>query len=197
MRRQFVLFLAVLAGPAPLAAQTDWYARAGATWASTLFTDEILDEITVRPAIAPTLAVGASLPIAPRYRAGIEASITSGGYDAREGGITTDLGTLRVATVLLQLEGPVVDRLTWRAGVGALVWMPSDETGIFQRGGESRAVVGAGADYRIPAFRGLDLVAAARWDAHQFSTDELRIRGYSNSQLVHRVGLSLGVARAR
>ena len=38
---------------------------------------------------------------------------------------------------------------------------------------------------------------AARWDAHQFSTDELRIRGYSNSQLVHRVGLSLGVARAR
>ena len=193
-----LLVLAVLlpASSADLTAQTDYYARVGAIGASNLIRDVIVTEITVRPSIAPMVALGASLPIGPGFRAGLEATLASGGYHSTEAGVDTDLGTLRTGSLMANLEGPLWSQVRWRAGLGALLYWPSDETGIFQQGGTTRWVAGAGADYRRPALRNWDLMASLRYDYHRFITDELELRDFSQTQAVSRVSLSVGLARS-
>ena len=80
MRALLALLLAFPAtGSSVLQAQTDYYARLGATYATNLLRDVIFQEIHVRQSVAPTLVLGASLPITPVYRAGLEATLTSSG----------------------------------------------------------------------------------------------------------------------
>src|SRR5688572_2009155 len=110
--------LFLLAGATGLEAQTDYYARVGAIGASNLVRDVIVSEITVRQSIAPMLAVGGSLPVGPGYRAGLEATFSSGGYHSDDGGVETDLGTIRTGSLMLGLDGPIVSSVRWRVGVG-------------------------------------------------------------------------------
>ena len=188
-----VLLLA--AGAGPLHAQTDYYARAGAMWASTLVRDVLVTEVTVQQSVAPMVALGASVPISPGYRAGLEATFASGGFSAEQDGVETDLGTLRTASVMLGLDGPVVQSLRWRVGLGGLFYLPSEDRGIFLEGGPIRFVAGAGADWRRPVMTKWDLMVSARYDLHRFTTDELEQRGFSQAQGVSRVSLSVGLAR--
>jgi hypothetical protein len=187
--------LLLVAGPGALPAQTDYYARVGAVWSSTLLRDAIGSEINVRQAIAPMVAVGASLPFSPGYRAGLEATLASGGFDAEQGGAETDLGTIRTASLLLGLDGPIVKSLRWRAGMGGVLYWPSEDRGIFLQGGPIRFLVGGGADWREPVTPSWDLMISARYDFHRFTTDELERRGFSQAQGVSRVSLSVGLAR--
>ena len=191
------LFPALLlaAGAGALEAQTDYYARAGAMWSSTLLRDVLVTEVTVEQSIVPMVALGASLPISPGYRAGVEATLTSGGLSAEQDGGETDLGTLRKASVLLGLDGPVWRAVRWRVGIGGLFYWPSEDRGIFLQGGPVRLLAGAGADWRSPVMSSWDLMISARYDVHRFTTDELERRGFSNAQGVSRVSLSVGLAR--
>ncbi len=191
-----ILALLLPASAAALAAQTDYYLRVGAIGASNLLRDAIVSEITVRQSIAPIIALGGSLPIAPNFRAGLEATLASGGFHSDDNGVETDLGTLRTGSLLLGLEGPVTARVRWRAGLGALLYWPADETGIFQQGGATRFLAGAGADWRRPVHARWDVIASVRYDFHRFTTGELRSRGFSNAQAVSRVSLSIGLARS-
>lgn len=188
--------LFLLAGATGLEAQTDYYARVGAIGASNLLRDVIVSEITVRQSIAPMLAVGGSLPVGPGYRAGLEATFSSGGYHSDDGGVETDLGTVRTGSLMLGLDGPIVSSVRWRVGVGGLLYWPSDETGIFLQGGTTRFLAGAGADYRRPALAKWDVMASLRFDYHRFTTDELERRGFSLTQPVSRLSLSVGLARS-
>ncbi len=190
-----ILVALVAASPTGLAAQTDYYARVGAIATSNLLRDVIIDEITVKQSIAPMVALGGSLPVGPGYRAGVEASLTSGSYHSEEAGRETDLGTLRTGSILLGLEGPVYQTVRWRAGVGALFYWPSQDTGIFQGGSPTRVLFGAGADWRRPILPKWDLMTSLRYDFHRFTTDELDRRGFSQTQGVSRISLSLGLAR--
>jgi hypothetical protein len=126
------------------------------------------------------LAVGGSLPVGPGYRAGLEATFSSGGYHSNDGGVETDLGTIHTGSLMLGLDGPIVSSVRWRVGVGGLLYWPSDETGIFLQGGTTRFLAGAGADF----------------DYHRFTTDELERRGFSLTQPVSRLSLSVGLARS-
>ena len=191
-----ILALVLPARSAELRAQTDYYARVGAIGATNLLRDEIVTEITVRQSIAPMVALGASLPIGPGFRAGVEAMLASGSYHSSEDGVNTDLGTLRTGTVMANLEGPVWGQVRWRAGLGALFYWPSEETGMFLQGGTTRWVAGAGADYRRPALAKWDVMASLRYDYHRFITDELALRDFSQTQAVSRISLSLGLARS-
>src|SRR5215208_5412792 len=124
-----LLLLAVLvpAGALPLAAQTEFYARLGATGSTDLVGDVIVDEITVRPSIAPMVALGALVPVGARgYRVGLEGTLTSGKFHSREGSVEGDLGTLRTGTLMLGLEGPVYREIRWRAGLGGIQYWPAD-----------------------------------------------------------------------
>jgi hypothetical protein len=188
--------LLLLAGATGLQAQTEYYARVGAVGASDMLRDVIVSEITVRQSIAPMLALGGSLPIAPRYRANLEAIVSSGGYHSDDGGVEADLGTIRTGSLLLGLEGPIARALRWRVGAGALLYWPSEEEGIFLQGGTTRFLAGVGADYRRPALQGWDLMASVRYDYHRFTTEELERRGFSLTQPVSRISLSVGLARS-
>ena len=188
--------LLLAAGAGALHAQTDYYARVGAVGAGMLVRDAIGEEIRVRQSIAPMLALGASLPFSPGYRAGLEATLASGGFHAEQDGVDdTDLGTLRTVSLLLGLDGPIAASLRWRAGVGGLLYWPSEDSGIFLQGGPIRFLAGAGVDYRRPALASWDLMVSARYDFHRFTTDELERRGFTQAQGVSRVSLSVGLAR--
>jgi len=187
--------LLLAAGAGALHAQTDFYARAGAQWAGTLVRDVLVTEVTVQQSIAPMVALGASMPISPGYRAGLEGTLSSGGYSAEQDGVETDLGTLRTASVLLGLDGPIWKAVRWRVGLGGIFYWPSEDRGIFLQGGPIRFLAGAGADWRNPVMRSWDLMVSARYDFHRFTTDELDLRGFSQAQSVSRVSLSVGLAR--
>jgi hypothetical protein len=177
--------------------QTDYYARLGLTFATRLVTDNIVQDIHTRQSLAPTLVLGASLPIAPAYKAGLEATLTTSGYHSTEGGVDTDLGTVRTGSVLLGLEGPVWRRVFWRTGIGLISYWPAEETGIFLRGGTTRFLAGAGVDFRPPLLANWDLMVSLRYDFHRFATDELDARGFTGTQGVQRLSASIGLARAR
>jgi hypothetical protein len=198
MRAILVLLVALPCGKVPVAnAQTDYYARLGLTIATRLLKDDVIQEIETRQGLAPTLVLGASLPIAKTYAAGLEASVTTSGYHSDEGAVETDLGTLRTGSVLLNLSGPIWQRLEWRAGAGLIRYWPADQEGIFAQGGSTRFLAGAGLDYRPPLLARWDLMVSLRYDFHRFTTDQLKARGFSGSQGVQRVSASIGLARAR
>jgi hypothetical protein len=191
------LALLVAAGAPGLRAQTEYYARLGAVGSSNLARDVIIDEITVRQSIAPMLALGGSLPISGRgYRIGLEGTLTTGKFHSKELGAETDLGTLRTGSLMVDLEGPLAEGLRWRAGLGGLKYWPSDKEGIFLSGSSVRFLAGAGVDYLRPVLAKWDLMTSLRYDFHRFTTDELKARGFSQSQGVSRVSLSIGLSRS-
>jgi hypothetical protein len=190
-----ILILGTLAQRAQ--AQLDYYGRLGVTWSTKLMRDGLIQEIEVKPGLAPSVTLGASLPIAPTYRAGLEANFTSSGYHSTELDVQSDLGTLRTGSLLLNLEGPVARQLFWRAGVGLIGYWPADDQGIFLQGGATRFLAGAGVDYRPPLLRNWDLMFSLRYDFHRFTTDELRSHGFTGSQGVQRLSASVGLARAK
>lgn len=186
----------LLAGPTALCGQTEYFVRAGAIGATELVQDRFITDVQVRQAISPMVALGASLPFGQRgYRAGLEATLTTGSFHSRESNVNTDLGTLRTGSLLVSVEGPLAAGLRWRLGMGGLQYWPADRTGIFGSGGALRIVGGAGLDYRRPALSRWDLMVSARYDLHRFTTDELKSRGFSQAQGVSRVSLSLGLSR--
>jgi hypothetical protein len=189
------LMLAALGVPTA-AAQLDYYGRLGATFSTPLIKDRIINEIEVKPGLAPTLVLGAGLPIGPGYRAGLEAALTTSSYSSEEAGLESDLGTLRTGSITLALDGPVASTVRWRAGVGLVGYFPSEDRGIFLAGGTTQFLAGAGLDYRHPVMSRWDLMASLRYDFHRFVTDELRARGFSQSQGVQRISASIGLARA-
>ena len=197
--RKPILLLALLlpAGVSSLPGQTTYYARLGAVGASNLLRDVIVDEITVRQSIAPMLALGGSLPLGARgYRAGLEGTLASGKFHSSESGNDTDLGTVRTGSIMLQLDGPLYRAFRWQAGLGGIKYWPKDKDGIFREGGKLRFLAGAGLDYRRPIMPTWDLMTSLRYDWHRFTTDELERRGFSQTQGVSRVSLSVGLSRS-
>lgn len=191
-----VVILFPATGISEIQAQTDYYARLGLTVATNLVRDVVVQEIRIRQSLAPTLAIGASLPVAPTYRVGLEGTLASSGYHSTEGNTERDLGTLRTWSVVLGLDGRIWRRLHWQAGPGLIGYWPTEDQGIFLRGGSIRFLVGAGFDYRLPVSRQWEMTMALRYDFHRFTTEELRARGFSGTQGVQRVAASIGLARA-
>jgi hypothetical protein len=188
--------LLLAAGAPAVHAQTVYYARVGAVGASDLLRDVIVNRITVRQSVAPMLAVGGSLPLGARgFRAGAEATLASGGFHSREAGTSTDLGTIRTGTLMLDLEGPILRELRWRLGLGGIRYWPKDDSGIFLQGGSLRLLAGAGLDYHHAVLPRWDLMTSLRYDFHRFTTDELERRGFSQTQGVSRVSISIGLSR--
>lgn len=192
-----MLLLALLlpAGVTSLQAQLEYHARLGAVGASKLLQDAIVQRITVRQSIAPMIALGASLPIGGQgYRVGLEGTLASGKFHSSESGSDTELGTLRTGTLQLGLDGPLRGAFRWHVSAGGIKYWPSDNEGIFRAGGPTRLLASLGADYRRPVLPKWDLMASLSYDYHRFTTDELDARGFSQTQAVSRVSLSVGLS---
>lgn len=198
MLRSLPLLLAVFAAAAPrAAAQIGYHATIGATGSTALVSDVLFQPIETKPGIGPTLLLGVSIPIAPTARIGLEGSGAIASLRGNpETGESADLGSLMMLTGMVNLSGPIIPSLGWRVGVGIIRYQPSEEQGLFAQGGTLRYLVGGGLDYRIGALSSWNVMASARYDVHRFTTDELRDRGFSQSQGVQRISLSIGLARS-
>jgi len=195
MRNPAILLL-LMALPAALPAQIRGTARLGGTWSSTLSEDEIGTPITVETGIAPTLALGVSIPTGKKYRLGLETLLSTSSMEASDDFTTTDLGSLRTLTLNLTGGGPaMLNGVFWQAGVGFIKYLPGDKEGLFRQGGPARIIGSFLVEYRRPLRPGWEWTVGARYAFHQFITREMESRGFTRPQAVHRAGLEVGVAR--
>lgn len=195
MRWTFAVAVLAVGLSVPGAAQEFYHARLGVTGATSLVTDRIINTIDVRQNFAPTVLIGASLPVAQDVNASLEVSLATGSFDAEEGAASQSLGTVRTMTATLGAEGRLTWNLRWRAGLGIIRYWPSEDQGIFRRGGPTDFVLTGGVDYTRQLSDDWAVLGGVRYDYHRFTTEELQARGFSQSQQVHRVGLLVGIAR--
>ncbi|HEX5817875.1 MAG TPA: hypothetical protein VFY20_03300 [Gemmatimonadales bacterium] len=191
-----VALATLLALPAAAHAQrAEYYFDLGATYASPLVTDDVLEPTEIQQSIAPTGRIGAAVPFSNDFRVGAEIGFGSGGHEAEYGTTTNDLGGLSTLTLQATVGGPLIERLRWRLAVGTIKYLPSEETGIFAQGGPWRPLAGVALEYRLPISSALDLRIVGRADVHSFTTDELGDRGFGASQWVQRYALGVGLWR--
>jgi hypothetical protein len=137
----------------------------------------------------PVRAAGCGPPLAPKIGVGLEATVAWGGYSADEDGTKTDLGNITTLSFLANLNGPIVQRLYWRAGIGMIGTLPSADAGIFLQGGKWNALFSAGLDYYLPLLTKFDLMIGAaptRTRSRQTSTTTV---GFGGTQWVPQVSL--------
>jgi hypothetical protein len=196
MRQAFPLMTALaLAYAAPISAQVQLTVLVGATGSSALVKDQIYQDIELKPALAPTFLLSASLPVAKRLRASLDLGYSSSTAELTEGGQSDgDLGTLGALTAAAALSGPLVARLGWRFSLGVLQYYPSDESGVFRDGVPAAVLFGGGLDWRQPISERWTGVLGVRYDFHLFTTTALEDAGFSGSQQVSRVGFAIGAA---
>ena len=177
------------------AQQPDLYLQLGAVWAAPLLHDNIAgQEITTQQSIAPMVRLGASLPLAPKVGVGLEATAAWGGYHADYAGTSTDLGNITTLGFLASVDGPIVQRLRWRAGIGMIGTLPGSDAGIFLQGGSWNALFAAGLDYYIPFKPKFDFMIGARADTHTLTPGQTELVGFGGTQWVPQISLGVGLA---
>lgn len=187
--------IAAAAVPVSASAQTHYYANGGVQYTTTLMEDNIFVPIDVRAGLGPRLTAGVSRQVGAQASAGLEAGLSMTPLEARELGITRDLGSVTTLSALANLSGRISGPLGWRVGLGVISYLGGSDAGIFQDGNPTRLLVGGGVDYRRPAFTGWDLMISARYDHHRFTTETLDRRGFANAHGVHRISIGAGLAR--
>ena len=182
--------LGVLA--APLQAQVAADAYAGAVWSSPLVKDEIVAPLTVAPQIAPSLAVGASLPLDPRYRLGLRVGWARNDLVRTELDETTAILPLTVWSGAVVLERLLARQVSAEARIGALKYAPggnADGT-IFQDDAPFAPLLGLGVRAWHPLSERLLVGLHVAYDFHRFDTQALKSGGFTSARSVHRVTVS-------
>jgi len=183
--------------PAALAGQARYSAVFGVTGGTRLAQDRIFQTIDVTQALAPTVTIGASLPVSPRERAGLEIALGFGKTRIKETGLpTVDGPSFRTLSVIGGVDGPLLGPLRYHGGAGIMKYLP-DKEGIFSQGGPTLLLLSGGVDYHITTRGAFGLVARLRYDYQRFSTTTLTATGFSRTQDVHRVGVGLGIEYQR
>ena len=183
--------------PAALAGQARYSATFGVMAGTRLLRDRIFQTIDVAQALAPTVTLGASLPVSPRERAGLEVSLGFGKTRIKETGLpTVDGPSFRTFSVIGGVDGPLVGPLSYHGGAGIMKYLP-DKEGIFAQGGPTLLLLSGGVNYHLPMRGAIGLVAKLRYDYQRFSTNTLTANGFARTEDVHRVGLGLGIEYQR
>jgi hypothetical protein len=197
MKYPVPLILLAVAVPASLPAQVRLSAMVSASGGTALVHDQINQDIKVDQLLNPALILGASLPVAPKDRLGVELGLGFAKTHIMESGLGTFPGpSYRTFTATLGYEGPIVWRFRYRASAGVLKYMP-DKEGVFRDGGPAVLLLGVAVDYRWPIRAPFDLTARLQYDFHRFTTTTLEQAGYGRSQDVHRIGLGIGIGFTR
>lgn len=188
---------AALLLPAAAAGQARYSLTLGATGGTRLVSDRIFQDIEVGQAIAPTVTLGASLPVSARERAGFELAMGFGKTRIKEAGLpTVDGPHYRTLSGTVGVQGPILGALGYRFGAGLLKYLP-DKEGFFRQGGPLLLLLSGGVDYRLPIRGPVGVVARVRYDYQRFNTNELLASGFARTQDVHRIGVGLGIEYQR
>jgi hypothetical protein len=187
----------VLGVPCRLAAQMHWSGRLGATWTSTMISDQVGAPVEIAPGIAPTLGVELSIPL--HTKTPLDASFEVQGTIAElyrtENGNKTDLLSMHTLAMTGGIGGVISGPIFWRAGIGFISYLTTDEESIFQDGTPTRLLGTAALEYRKVITNNYRLSGILRYDLHGFTTDQMASAGYTGSQTVHRIMLGVGVGR--
>ena len=196
--RLFTTTLALAAlFPAALAGQARYSVGFGVMGGTKLAEDRIFQNISIAQRLAPTVTIGASLPVSARERAGLELSLGFGKTQVQESGFpAVDGPSYRTLGFSAGVDGPMLGPLRYRFGAGLTKYL-ADKEGIFRQGGPLLLLLTLGSDYHVFSTKQVGLVARLRYDYQRFSTDELRSSGFARTQDVHRLGLGLAVEYTR
>jgi hypothetical protein len=174
-----------------------WSGRLGATWTSTMISDQVGTPVDIAPGIAPTVGIELSWPL--KTKTPIDASLEIQGTIAElyreEGGTKTDLLSMRTLAFTGGIGGKVAGPVYWRAGAGIISYLSTEAESIFQDGTPTRLLGTATLEYRKEIAQGYRLSGILRYDLHGFTTDQMESAGYTGSQTVHRVMLGFGVGK--
>ncbi|HEX4628248.1 MAG TPA: hypothetical protein VH137_05595 [Gemmatimonadales bacterium] len=181
---------------APLCAQLSVQLAGGVRATSTLVHDSIVTRVDVRPALEPSLAVAATVPLEARWSAEALLDVSWGSLERHDrGGPTVDLGRLGTVALEVGVRRPLFAGLSARIAVGALKYVPSGGTDLFRGSSGGVFPLGALALGYVPplAFaQRWGLGVDVRYDVHAFITPALRAQGFTTARPVHRIALALG-----
>jgi hypothetical protein len=186
-----------------LSAQVSVHLSAGARYTTTLVSDSIVTNFSVRPAIAPALALTVGTPIDTTGKWTVEVVLDWSHSDMvrhDQDGSTQSLGGLGTIGVSVGMRRHLLSWLSARASVGGLKYLPANQTGIFSLGsGSLSPLAGLAAEAAPPFGTRWGLAFETRVDLHRFITPALRSQGFQDSRPVVRVALGvragLGTAR--
>jgi hypothetical protein len=199
VREGLLIASAIAGGAVPLDAQLSVRVAVGAQYSSALVHDSIVTPFTVQPALAPALALAVVAPLQHGWAVQAMLDGSSSQLERHDvSGATTDLGRVGAAAFTVGLRHRVRGRFAAAGAVGALKYFPSDEQGIFRSGSGPLAGLGMlTVDYQVTTGPGAGFALEARYDVHAFTTPALQQEGFTSSQLVHRVSLSLRAGTGR
>lgn len=194
-RLGWLLALTVLTGP--LAAQREVSLSIGATRSSRLVADPVIreDVTTLRPAIAPTVALAASFFTASPYHLTLEARYATSKLDVSEGDTRDQLSRVATIGIVAMVDAAIHGDFRAEVGGGSIWYRPSERTGVFQQGGTRHWMLAAGVSWRRVLTPRITLLVTAHYDFHDFTTAQLQSRDVQGSQAVHRIGLTAGLSR--
>lgn len=176
-------------------AQTSLRLSAGATMSTPLVRDELGGPITVKAAVAPTIALAVAHPVGHGYRMMLEGSVGSSTLKVTDNGTDDELGSLRTLGLNVLLDGPIRNTLRWQAGAGALLYKPANKQGIFLSDSPTRWLLALGASWSRTLRGDFELILNARYDYSTFTTKQLDRIGYSQFTTIQRGSLFAGVER--
>ena len=191
-----LLAILLTARPADrLSAQVSVHLSAGARYTTTLVSDSIVTNFSVRPAIAPALAFTVGTPIDTTGKWTVEAILDwSHGDLVRHDadGSTQAIGGLGTLGLSVGMRRHLLSWLSARASVGGLKYLPASQTGIFGLGSGSLFALGGVAVEAQPPFgERWGLAFETRADIHRFITPALRTEGFQDSRPVIRVAVGV------
>lgn len=182
--------------PDRLSAQVSLQPSLGLRYTSTMVRDAIVTPLTVRPALAPTLALTVTTPLERGWAGQATLDVSTSALERHDAdGTTTNLGRVSTLAFTVGVRHGVAAGLSAAAGAGGLTYFPAHDTGIFRQGAGSIAGLGmVTVEYALAAGVRYGLAAQARYDVHRFTTPALRSEGFDSARTVHRVTLAVRLA---
>jgi|SRR5881628_662821 len=179
-----------------LSAQLSLRPSLGLRYTSTMVRDTIVEPLTVRPALAPTLALTVTTPLERGWAGQATLDFSTSGLQRHDAdGTTADLGRVSTLAFSVGVRRGVAPGLSAAAGAGGLKYFPANHTGIFRQGAGSIAGLGVvTVEYAPAAAARYGLAAQVRYDVHRFITPALQREGFDSPRTVHRVALAVRVA---
>ena len=174
-----------------LSAQASLRVSAGARYSTSLVRDSLVVPVTLRPAIAPAVALGVRDGMKGPWSFDGALEFSRATLDRRESGSSTGIGSVSIIALTLGLRREVATDFAGKLAVGGLVYRGGG-TGVFSNGnGGVFPLVSLGASYapKIGSSRGLEL--GLQYDLHRFITPALRTVGFNKARPVHRLALTV------
>jgi hypothetical protein len=133
------------------------------------------------------------VPLDSSWAARVGVDFSSGELQRHEAdGSTVALDRVSTAAFTVGLERSLPAGFSTWFGIGGLKYFPAEETDLFRQGSGALAGLATLAlAHTLPVGKRFGCAVELRYDIHGFTTPALRDEGFTSSQSVHRVALTL------